>query len=179
MSQSAQVILDAQAVQRAVGRMAHEIVENNRDIAQLALVGIHSGGVHLARRLQQQIQSITSVPVPCGALDIGMHRDDIGLRGEAPRIQKTEIPFDLTGKTVVLVDDVLFTGRSIRAAMDALMDLGRPQRIQLAVLVDRGHRELPIRPDYVGRNLPTSRDEQIEVRLREAEGADEVVRRKA
>lgn len=155
--------------------MAHEVIENNADPARLAIVGIQTGGVHMARRLAARISEIDGGTIPCGALDIGMHRDDIGLRGEAPVIRKTEIPFDVTGKTVVLVDDVLFTGRSIRAAMDALMDLGRPRRIQLAVLVDRGHRQLPIRADYVGKNVPTSFEEDVKVKFLEADGADEVL----
>lgn len=155
--------------------MAHEVIENNADPARLAIVGIQTGGVHMARRLAARISEIAGGAIPCGALDIGMHRDDIGLRGEAPVIRKTEIPFDVTGKTVVLVDDVLFTGRSIRAAMDALMDLGRPRRIQLAVLVDRGHRQLPIRADYVGKNVPTSFEEDVKVKFQEADGSDEVL----
>jgi len=154
--------------------MSHEIVEGNADIPQLGLVGIQTGGVHLAKRLKALIEEIAGSPVFCGALDIGMHRDDIGLRGEAPVICKTEIPFDITDKSIVLVDDVLFTGRSIRAAMDALMDFGRPRRIQLAVLIDRGHRELPIRPDYVGKNMPTTREEEVVVKLAESGGTDEV-----
>ena len=174
MPATAQKILDAQAIQRALNRMAHEIVENNADAARLALVGIHTRGVYLARRLQAKIDEITAASTLCGALDIGMHRDDIGMRGGAPVIHKTEVPFDITGKNIVLVDDVLFTGRTIRAAMDALMDLGRAQRIQLAVLVDRGHRELPIRPDYVGKNLPTKSDEQVVVKLHEQDGTDEI-----
>ena len=168
-------LLDATAIQRAVSRMAHEILEHNADASKLGLVGIHTGGVHLARRLVGRMQEIVGAEVPCGTLDIGMHRDDIGLRGGAPVIQKTEVPFDVTDKSVVLVDDVLFTGRSIRAAMDALMGLGRPKRIQLAVLIDRGHRELPIRADYVGKNVPTSFDQDVQVKLKETDGVDEVV----
>jgi pyrimidine operon attenuation protein/uracil phosphoribosyltransferase len=169
-----QKLLDAQAINRALSRMAHEIVEINTDNSRLALVGIHTHGVPLAQRLAARITEIVGASVACGTLDIGMHRDDIGLRGGAPVIHKTEVPFDISGKSIVLVDDVLFTGRTIRAAMDALMDLGRPQRIQLAVLVDRGHRELPIRPDYVGKNLPTKFDEKVQVRLRELDATDEV-----
>lgn len=172
-------ILDATAIQRALSRMAHEVLEHNSDASKLGLVGIHTGGVHLGRRLAARIQEIVGTEVPCGALDIGMHRDDIGLRGGAPVIQKTEIPFDVTGKSVVLVDDVLFTGRSIRAAMDALMGLGRPNRIQLAVLIDRGHRELPVRADYVGKNVPTSFDQEVLVKLKETDGIDEVILRDA
>lgn len=175
MSSTPQKILDATAINRALSRMAHEIVENNADAARLVLVGIHTHGVPLAQRLAGKAGEILGLTIPCGALDIGMHRDDIGMRGEAPMIHKTEIPFDISGKSIVLVDDVLFTGRTIRAAMDALMDLGRPQRIQLAALVDRGHRELPIRPDYVGKNVPTRFGEKVQVRLKELDGADEVI----
>jgi len=175
MPGSAHKILDDQSISRALSRMAHEIVEHNHDIARLGLVGIQTGGVHLAGRLKVKIKEIASTSVSCGVLDIGMHRDDIGLRGEAPMIKKTDIPFDITRKTIVLVDDVLFTGRSIRAAMDALMDFGRPQRIQLAVLIDRGHRELPIRADYVGKNVPTTLEEKVRVKLKESGGVDEVI----
>lgn len=175
MPASSHNLLDAQAISRALTRMAHEIIEHNHDITRLGLVGIQTGGVHLARRLKMKIDEIASAHVVCGSLDIGMHRDDIGLRGEAPVIKKTEIQFDVSGKTIVLVDDVLFTGRSIRAAMDALMDLGRPKRIQLAVLIDRGHRELPIRADYVGKNVPTSLDEKVRVKWKESDSEDEVI----
>ena len=175
MAVSLQRIFHAQAIERALNRMAHEIVEHNSDVSLLGLVGIHTRGVSLARRLKAKIDEITATSIPCGALDIGMHRDDIGLRGEAPVIRKTEIAFDITGKTIVLVDDVLFTGRTIRAAMDALVDLGRPRRIQLAVLVDRGHRELPIRPDYVGKNVPTKSEQRVVVKLRESDSLDEIV----
>jgi pyrimidine operon attenuation protein / uracil phosphoribosyltransferase len=172
---SPEKVLDAQAMSRALSRMAHEILEHNADLTRLGLVGIQTGGVHLARRLKAKIDEFASTNVPCGSLDIGMHRDDIGLRSRAPVIRKTEMPFNITGKTIVLVDDVLFTGRSIRAAMDALVDLGRPKRIQLAVLVDRGHRELPIRPDYVGKNIPTALADDVRVKLKEAKEEDEVI----
>lgn len=154
------VILDTAGIGRALTRIAHEILEKNKGTDGLALVGIRTGGDHLARLLRDRIREIEGVDVPLGAVDITMYRDDLGSRGALP-VGLTEIPFPLDGKKVVLVDEVIFTGRTIRAAMDALMDLGRPQCIQLAVLIDRGHRELPIRPDYVGRNVPTAREEDI------------------
>jgi pyrimidine operon attenuation protein/uracil phosphoribosyltransferase len=165
---SSAVIMDGPAIQRALTRMAHEIIERNPDDAGLALVGIRTHGVPLARRLAG-ILGCRLV----GELDIGMHRDDLALR--APRVGASQIDFDVTGKTIVLVDDVLFTGRTIRAAMDELNDFGRPARIQLTVLVDRGHRELPIRADFVGKNVPTALAERVRVRLVEVDGQDEVV----
>ncbi|NOY65423.1 MAG: bifunctional pyr operon transcriptional regulator/uracil phosphoribosyltransferase PyrR [Nitrospirae bacterium] len=168
-------ILDHRDIDRALSRIAHEIVEKNRDLAQLCLIGIQRGGVHLARRLAGKIREYEGHMVPCGSLDISLYRDDINIRKEQPVVRRTEIDFDINDKTVILVDDVLFTGRSIRAAMDALMDMGRPSRIQLAVLIDRGHRELPIRPDFVGKNVPTSLKEIIEVQLREEGIPDRVV----
>ena len=169
------VILDTVAIQRALTRIAHEIAERNEVSAEVVLVGIPTGGVPLARRLGNLLSEIWKQPVPVGTLDVSMHRDDLDQRA-APKIHPTVIPFDVTGKTVVLVDDVLFSGRTIRAAMDALNDFGRPQKIQLAVLVDRGHRELPIKADYVGKNVPTALDEKVSLRVVEA-GApgDEVV----
>jgi len=169
------VILDAVAMQRALTRIAHEIAERNETGAEVVLVGIPTGGVPLAQRLGNNLSEIWKQPVPIGTLDVSMHRDDLDRRA-APKIQPTVIPFDVTGKTVVLVDDVLFSGRTIRAAMDALNDFGRPQKIQLAVLVDRGHRELPIKADFVGKNVPTAREEKISLRVVEA-GAprDEVI----
>jgi pyrimidine operon attenuation protein/uracil phosphoribosyltransferase len=161
-------IMDGAAIQRALTRMAHEIIERNPDDAGLALVGIRTHGVPLAQRLTGLLQCRLT-----GELDIGMHRDDLALR--APRVGTSDIAFDVTGKTVVLVDDVLFTGRTIRAAMDELNDFGRPSKIQLAVLVDRGHRELPIRPDFVGKNVPTALTERVRVRLVEVDDKDEVV----
>jgi pyrimidine operon attenuation protein / uracil phosphoribosyltransferase len=167
-------ILNAMAMQRALARIAHEIAERNEAGAEVALVGIQRGGVPLAQRLGGLLAGIWGQPVPTGSLDVSMHRDDLDRRA-APQVRPTVIPFDVTGKTVVLVDDVLFSGRTIRAALDALNDFGRPRCIQLAVLIDRGHRELPIKPDFVGKNLPTARGESVRVRLAEAGGADEVV----
>jgi len=173
MSES-HVILNAAAIQRALTRVAHEIAESNEAAGNVVLVGIQEGGVPLADRLASLLGSIWGQPVPVGQLDVSMHRDDLDQR-VAPKVHPTVIPFDVTGKTVVLVDDVLFKGRTIRAAMDALNDFGRPQRIQLAVLVDRGHRELPIKADFVGKNVPTSHTEQILVRVGEPGAEDEVV----
>ncbi len=166
MAHGATIILDNAGVNRALTRIAHEILEHNKGVDQLVMVGIRSGGDHIARHLAARIAQIEGEEPPKGAVDIAMYRDDLASRGTV-EVGRTEIPFDLDGKRVVLVDDVLFTGRTIRAAMDALMDFGRPKNIQLAVLIDRGHRELPIRPDYVGRNVPTAREEQIEVLLDE------------
>ncbi len=168
------VILDRAAIQRALTRIAHEIAERNEQSQAVVLVGIQKGGVVLARRLSTVLSGIWGHPVPTGALDVSMHRDDLGQRA-APEIHPTVIPFDVTAKTVVLVDDVLFSGRTTRAAMDALNDFGRPKRIQLAVLIDRGHRELPIKADFVGKNFPTAHSETIQVQVDEAGTADEVV----
>ena len=168
-------LLDAGEIRRAVTRIAHEILERNKGAAGVVLVGIAARGDDLAKRLAAEIARIEGVEVAVGALDITFYRDDIGLRSEAPEVHETRIPFDITGAAVVLVDDVLFTGRTIRAALDALVDFGRPRSIQLAVLVDRGHRELPIRPDYVGKNVPTRKDEDVIVRLTEVDGEDAVV----
>jgi pyrimidine operon attenuation protein / uracil phosphoribosyltransferase len=167
-------LLDAEAVARILSRIAHEVIERNPDLASVALVGIHTRGVPLARRLRRLIAERSGVEVSIGALDITHHRDDAAIRGR-PEVHATELGFELEGRTCVLVDDVLYTGRTVRAAMDALLDHGRPARIQLAVVADRGHRELPIRPDYVGKNLPTARGERVQVRLAETDGADEVV----
>jgi pyrimidine operon attenuation protein/uracil phosphoribosyltransferase len=167
-------VLDASALDRALTRIAHEILEKNGGAAELAFVGLRTRGITLAQRLAAKIAQIDGATVPVGTLDITLYRDDLGIRG-TPVIRGTDIPFSIKGKTVVLVDDVLFTGRTIRAALDAIIDLGRPQAIQLAILIDRGHRELPIRPDYVGKNLPTSRRESVAVRLREHDGEDRVV----
>jgi pyrimidine operon attenuation protein/uracil phosphoribosyltransferase len=167
-------ILNAPAIQRALTRVAHEIAERNEVSSEVVLIGVQRPGVPLARRLASLLSGIWGHPVPIGSLDVSMHRDDLDQRA-APNVQPTEIPFDVTGKTVVLVDDVLFSGRTTRAAMDALNDFGRPKRIQLAVLVDRGHRELPIKADFVGKNVPTSLNEIIAVRLAEMGGQDEVV----
>jgi pyrimidine operon attenuation protein/uracil phosphoribosyltransferase len=167
-------IMDAGAIDRALSRMAHEIVERNPDPAPLALVGIRTHGVPLAQRLAVKIGEIVHCAIPTGELDIGMHRDDLALRNGVPSLKPSHIPLDITDRTIVLVDDVLFTGRSIRAALDAITEFGRPARIQLAVLVDRGHRELPIRADFVGKNVPTALTERIQVRLAEVDAQDEV-----
>lgn len=166
-------------IARAVTRIAHEILERNKGVKDLALVGIRTGGVHLAHRLVRRIHDIEGVTVPIGELDITLYRDDLALRKEQPVLRKTSVPFDISDKIIVLVDDVLFTGRTIRAAMDGLIDLGRPAEIQLAVLVDRGHRQLPIKATYIGKNIPTSREEQIQVLLEEAGEDDRVVILKA
>jgi pyrimidine operon attenuation protein/uracil phosphoribosyltransferase len=169
------VVLDRDDVARAIVRMAHEVVERNADPdSPLAIVGIHSRGVHLAARLHAQVSELLTAPVGLGSLDIAFHRDDLGRRPHAPIVHATLIDFTLDGATVVIVDDVLFTGRTVRAAIDALFEYGRPARVQLAVLVDRGHRELPIRPDYVGKNLPTSLAERVNVSLAEVDGSDQV-----
>ncbi len=168
-------VLDEGALDRALIRIAHEILEKNGGTSDLAFVGLRTRGVTLAQRLAERVAAIEGVKPPVGALDITLYRDDLGLKAEQPVVRGTEIPFDVSGKAVVLVDDVLFTGRTIRAALDAIMDLGRPRAIQLAILVDRGHRELPIRPDYVGKNLPTSRRETVAVRLKEHDGEDRVL----
>jgi pyrimidine operon attenuation protein / uracil phosphoribosyltransferase len=167
-------ILGPDDVRRALTRIAHEIVERERTEG-LVLVGIADRGDHLAFRLSHEIAKIEGAEVPVGALDITFYRDDIGLTAEAPEVHETRIPFDVSGRTVVLVDDVLYTGRTIRAAMDALMDLGRPRRIRLAVLVDRGHRELPIRADFVGKNVPTRLGDEVRVMVTEVDGEDGAV----
>jgi pyrimidine operon attenuation protein / uracil phosphoribosyltransferase len=168
-------LMDDAEIKRAVTRIAHEIVERNKGAGRIVLVGIAARGDDLARRLATEIQRIEGVEVPVGALDITFYRDDIGTRAEAPEVHETRISFDITGTTVVLVDDVLYTGRTIRSALDALVDFGRPDAIQLAVLVDRGHRELPIRADFVGKNVPTRQDEEVRVLLSEVDGEDAVV----
>jgi pyrimidine operon attenuation protein / uracil phosphoribosyltransferase len=167
-------ILNAPAIQRALTRIAHEIAERNETSTDVVIVGIQRGGVPLAERLSALLAGIWGLPLPTGRLDVSMHRDDLDQRA-APNVQPTVIPFDVTGKTVVLVDDVLFSGRTVRAAMDALNDFGRPRRIQLAVLIDRGHRELPIKADFVGKNVPTAQTESVRVRLGQAGAQDEVV----
>jgi len=167
-------VLDEAALDRALTRIAHEILEKNAGGADVAFVGLRTRGVTLAHRLVAKIAKIDGRDLPVGTLDITLYRDDLSMRG-APVVRGTDIPFSIKGKTVVLVDDVLFTGRTIRAALDALIDLGRPRMIQLAILIDRGHRELPIRPDYIGKNLPTSRRESVSVKLREHDGQDRVV----
>ena len=171
------VVMDAERISRALTRIAHEILEHNRGLADLALVGVRSRGVPIAHRVADDLRKISSEEIPVGALDITLYRDDImgASAGVAPLVRKTEIPFSIDGRTIVLVDDVLYTGRTTRAALDALTDFGRPKSIQLVVLVDRGHRELPIKADYVGKNVPTSRQESVQVKLRELDGVDEVV----
>lgn len=173
------VVMDPGDIARALTRIAHEILERNKGVTNLALVGIRTGGVHLAHRLVKRIHSIEGVQVPIGELDITLYRDDLALRKNQPVLRKTSVPFDMADKVVVLVDDVLFTGRTIRAAMDGLMDLGRPGEIQLAVLVDRGHRQLPIKANYIGKNLPTSREEKVQVLLEENGEDDRVAILKA
>ena len=168
-------VLDAQAISRSLTRIAHEILERNRSTDNLAIVGIRSRGAYLAQRLAECVKKIDGEEVPVGALDITLYRDDLTLLGAQPVVRKTEIGFDVTDKNIILVDDVLYTGRTIRAALSELIDFGRPKTIQLAVLVDRGHRELPIRADYVGKNIPTAQDETVEARLIEVDGKDEVV----
>jgi pyrimidine operon attenuation protein/uracil phosphoribosyltransferase len=168
-------ILDKEAISRALMRIAHEILEKTKGTEGLCLVGIRNRGVYLAQRLAEYIKKIENQEVAVGILDITLYRDDLTLIASQPVVHKTEIDFDISDKNIVLVDDVLYTGRTVRAALDALIDLGRPKSIQLAVLVDRGHRELPVRADFVGKNIPTSKTETIEVRLEEADGKDEVV----
>jgi pyrimidine operon attenuation protein/uracil phosphoribosyltransferase len=168
------VVLDGDEMRRALTRLAHEIVENAGAPEQLALVGIHRRGAVLAARLHELLAELHGIDVPLGDLDIAFYRDDVTLRGGAPVVHATHLDFDIDGLTIVIVDDVLFTGRTVRAAIDALFDYGRPARVQLAVLADRGHRELPFRPDYVGKNLPTARSERIWVRVSEIDGEDSV-----
>jgi len=167
-------ILDKEALNRALMRIAHEILEKNKGTKDLGLVGIRNRGAYLAKRLGACIQKIENESIPVGILDITLYRDDLTLISSGPLVRKTEIDFDITDKNIVLVDDVLYTGRTVRAALDALTDFGRARAVQLAVLVDRGHRELPVRADYVGKNIPTAKNETVEVRLEETDGKDEV-----
>lgn len=170
------ILLTSTEMERALARVAHEIVERNKGAEDVVLVGMRTRGVPLAKRIADIIEGFEEIPIPVGALDITLHRDDISpsnIQSANPSL--TDIPVNITNRRVILVDDVLYTGRSIRAAMDALMDLGRPRTIQLAVLIDRGHRELPIRADYVGKNIPSSKDEEIQVQLQEVDGVDKVV----
>ncbi|MCX7816278.1 MAG: bifunctional pyr operon transcriptional regulator/uracil phosphoribosyltransferase PyrR [Syntrophales bacterium] len=169
------VVMDEEGIDRSLTRIAHEILERNKGVKDLALVGIRTRGVFLAKRLQRKISSFENVDPPLGILDITLYRDDLLLTDRKPKLGKTDIPFSIDEKKIVLVDDVLFTGRTIRAAMDALVDFGRPKLIQLAVLVDRGHRELPIQADFVGKNLPSALWESVSVHLKEVDGSDEVV----
>jgi pyrimidine operon attenuation protein / uracil phosphoribosyltransferase len=171
---AATVVLREDDMRRALTRIAHEIAERNAGAGAPFLIGIHRRGAFLARRLRDTLQQLLGTEVALGDLDIGFYRDDVATRPDAPIVHASHIDFDVTGTTVVIVDDVLFTGRTVRAAIEALFDYGRPERVQLAVLADRGHRELPIRPDYVGKNLPTSRSEHVHVRVRELDGVDEV-----
>jgi pyrimidine operon attenuation protein/uracil phosphoribosyltransferase len=168
-------VMDATQIRRALARIAHEILERNKGAERLVLIGIRNRGDILAKRIQTHIREIESVELPLGILDITLYRDDFTSINYLPQIGKTDIPFDLNGKIVVLIDDVLYTGRTVRAALDELIDFGRPKEIQLAVLVDRGHRELPIRPDYIGKNVPTSGNELVEVMIKEVDGTDKVV----
>lgn len=167
-------LMSPEDIDRALVRVAHEIVERNKGAKDIVLVGMQTRGVPLARRLAVIIQNFEGITIPVGSLDISLYRDDLSSLDLKPVIQRTDVPTDITGKQIVLVDDVFYTGRSIRAAMDALMDLGRPESIQLAVLVDRGHRELPVRADYVGKNIPTSRYEEIKVYMKEVDDEDKV-----
>ncbi len=169
------VVMDAEGIDRALTRIAYEMLERNKGVEGLVLVGIRTGGIYLAQRLQKKIAAIEGAVLPLGILDVTLYRDDLHFRRKKLRLGKTDIPFSLDEKKVVLIDDVLFTGRTIRAAMDALMDFGRPNLIQLAVLIDRGHRELPIRADFVGKNLPSSFWEAVAVNLAEKNGVNEVV----
>lgn len=166
--------MTSEDIRRSLTRIAHEIIEQNKTAEHLILVGIHTRGVPLANRLARNTRDLDNSKIPVGALDISFYRDDLSTSNPQPIVHNTDIPFDINGKTIVLIDDVLYTGRSIRAAMDALIELGRPRAIQLAILVDRGHREMPIRADYVGKNVPSARHEKIQVRLEETDGVDEV-----
>ncbi|MFZ3136267.1 MAG: bifunctional pyr operon transcriptional regulator/uracil phosphoribosyltransferase PyrR [Thermodesulfovibrionales bacterium] len=171
-------LMNKKDIDRALTRMAHEIIEKNKGTGNLCLVGIQRGGVYLAKRLALNIKQIEKKDIPVGSLDIAFYRDDLNIRKEQPVVRRTEISFEVTNLKIILVDDVLFTGRSIRAAMDAVMDLGRPSAIQLSVLVDRGHRELPIKADYVGKNIPTALTETVEVQLEEEGFEDRVILKK-
>ena len=175
MAATERMVLDAQGVERALARVTHEILERNKGVEDLVFIGVRSLGVEIAERLATKATAIEGIEVPRGVIDITLYRDDLSRAGQQPAVKGTDIPFDIDDRQVVLVDDVLYTGRTVRAALDALMDLGRPRCVQLAVLIDRGHRELPIRADYVGKNLPTAANESVQVRLKERDGRDEVV----
>lgn len=167
--------LDSTEIQRALVRIAHEILERNHDVNNLALVGVRTRGVFIAERIRAKIQEIKNFQLPLGVLDITLYRDDLSEVGVHPQLKETDIPFDLHDRTIILVDDVLFTGRTVRAALNAISDFGRPRAVQLAVLVDRGHRELPIKADFVGKNIPTSRQEKVLIHLQETDGKDEAL----
>jgi pyrimidine operon attenuation protein/uracil phosphoribosyltransferase len=169
-------VLDAAAITKALRRIAHEIIERNPDLPSVVLAGIPSRGVEIARRIGEFVRAIENIDIETGVIDVAMHRDDVGTRAELPIVHESKLPLPLEGRTVIIVDDVLFTGRTVRAAMDAIGSFGRPARIQLAVLIDRGHRELPIRADYVGKNLPTSPNEKVQVRLEQTDRGADVVR---
>ena len=175
-SSAAVPIMDAEAIRRAIRRIAHEIIERNPQLAKVVLVGIPSRGVEVAERIAAFIHEIEEIDIETGVIDVAMHRDDVGTRAELPVVRASKLPLPLEGRTVIIVDDVLYTGRTVRAAMDAINSFGRPARIQLAALVDRGHRELPIRPDYVGKNLPTAGSEKVQVRLQQTDGEPDEVR---
>jgi pyrimidine operon attenuation protein/uracil phosphoribosyltransferase len=175
-SSAAVPIMDAEAIRRAIRRIAHEIIERNPQLAKVVLVGIPSRGVEIAERIAAFIHEIEEIDIETGTIDVAMHRDDVGTRAELPVVRASKLPLPLEGRTVIIVDDVLYTGRTVRAAMDAINSFGRPARIQLAALVDRGHRELPIRPDYVGKNLPTAGSEKVQVRLQQTDGEPDAVR---
>jgi len=168
------VVLDAKTIQRALVRIAHEIVEKNKGAENMAIIGIQNRGAYLAERVAKLIEQIEGVEIPLGLMDITLYRDDVQTKLEQPLVQKTDILFDVVDKTIILVDDVLYTGRTLRAALDQIIDFGRPRSIQFAVLVDRGHRELPIRADYVGKNLPTAKDDRVKVKIKEVDGEDSV-----
>ncbi len=174
MDVKSRLVMDEKGIERALARIAHEILERNKGTEGLVVLGIPTRGYGLAQRLQSIIEGIEGVRLPTGAVDATLYRDDLGIKKEQPSLKKMDIPIPIDGLTIILVDDVLFTGRTIRAAMNALMDFGRPRSIQLAVLVDRGHRELPIKPDYVGKNIPTSLKEGVRVRLKEIDGMSEI-----
>jgi pyrimidine operon attenuation protein/uracil phosphoribosyltransferase len=175
-SSGAAPIMDGEAIRRALRRIAHEIIERNPQLEKVVIAGIPSRGVEIARRIAAFIHEIEKIDIETGVIDVSMHRDDVGTRPELPVVRASKLPVPLEGRTVVIVDDVLYTGRTVRAALDAINSFGRPARIQLAALVDRGHRELPIRPDYVGRNLPTSGNEKVRVRLEQTDGEPDEVR---
>ncbi|MGD9764654.1 MAG: bifunctional pyr operon transcriptional regulator/uracil phosphoribosyltransferase PyrR [Candidatus Binatia bacterium] len=174
MPAAERVVLDALGLERALARITHEILERNKGVANLVLIGIRSRGVEIAERLAEKAAAIEGARVPTGIIDITLYRDDLNRAGQQPMLKGTDIAFPIDDRQVILVDDVLYTGRTVRAALDALMDFGRPRAVQLAVLIDRGHRELPIRADYVGKNLPTALNESVRVRLKERDGRDEV-----